>query len=66
MWTEQNIHSYTAQDTTQRPDVLMIVTGDGGSVIYWDHLQLQLTVYSSVSQNIFMDQFRCIKDLHSF
>ena len=39
MWTEQNIHSYTAQDTTQRPDVLMIVTGDGGSVIYWDHLQ---------------------------
>ena len=26
----------------------------------------KLTVYSSVSQNIFMDQFRCIKDLHSF
>ena len=26
----------------------------------------ELTVYSSVSQNIFMVQFRCIKDLHSF
>ena len=61
MWTEQD---GTPNSTSRCVDV-------GGEESEWwlSHLlgsSGKLAVYSSVSQNIFMDQFRCIKDLHSF
>ena len=60
MWTEQNTQLNVKMCWCWWWWMWLVAQSSTGIIFS------KLTVYSSVSQNIFMDQFRCIKDLHSF